>query len=151
MPLERAQRRKLQRRVVLVSLRDTHGGIFLQRRALASSRHPGLWDLSVTGNVMAGESLEGAALRELEHCLGIQGATVKATASLPYSVSDGVNVSADFFLAGPTALKPRLNPAIACDGMFVSADELRGFVEHQPDMLTPELAWAVRSGWVGKF
>jgi hypothetical protein len=32
--------------------------------------------------------------------------------------------------------------------MFVDADELRGLVKLQQDMLTPELVWAVHSGWL---
>ena len=57
-PLNAALRRKLPRRIVLVGLRDGHGRLFLPSRSFHLTRHPGLWDISVTGDVLAGESLE---------------------------------------------------------------------------------------------
>ncbi len=147
-PLNAALRRKLPRRIVLVGLRDGHGRLFLPRRSFHLPRHPGLWDISVTGDVLAGESLEGAALRELRQRLGIAGARIRAVASLPYTDSEGASLSATFFLAGPVSSPPCPAPESVCDGMFVDADELRGLVRHQPDLLTPELIWAARSGWV---
>lgn len=147
-PLAVALRRKLPRRIVLVCLREPHGKIFLQRRSHALARHPGLWDISVTGDVRAGESLEGAALRELSQRLGIAGARIRTVASLPYTDSGGASLSATFFLAGPSAMRPSPDPDTVCDGMFVDADELHGLVRHQQDLLTPELIWAVRSGWI---
>lgn len=147
-PLNAALRRKLPRRIVLVGIRDSRNRLFLTRRALHLARHPGLWDISVTGDVLAGESLEGAALRELRHRLGIEVARIRSVASLPYADSSGASLSATFFLAGPVSSPPSPSPEIVCDGMFVDADELRGLVRYQPDALTPELIWAVRSGWV---
>ena len=32
--------------------------------------------------------------------------------------------------------------------MFVDQYELEGLALHQQEMLTPELIWAVRSGWI---
>lgn len=147
-PLSAALRRKLPRRIVFVGIRDSHSRLFLTRRALHLARHPGLWDISVTGDVLAGESLEGAALRELRQRLGIAVTSIRSVASLPYADSGGASLSATFFLAGPVSSPPSPAPEIVCDGMFVDADELRGLVRHQPDLLTPELIWAVRSGWV---
>ena len=147
-PLGIALRRKLPRRIVLVCLYDRHGKIFLQRRSTALARHPGLWDISVTGDVMAGESLEGAALRELRQRLGIAGARIRSVASLPYTDSEGASLSATFFRAGPCGTRPVPDPEMVCDGMTVDADELSGLVRHQQDLLTPELIWAVRSGWI---
>lgn len=147
-PLKAARKRKLPRRIVLVCLRDTRRRIFLQRRADNQPHHPGLWDLSIIGDVLAGESFEGAVLRELAQRLGIVGARVRAAAFLPYTDSSGASLSAGFFVAGPTGEAPRLDPSTVGDGMFVDADELQGLVRHQQDMLTPELVWAVRSGWM---
>ncbi|MCH5276285.1 MAG: NUDIX domain-containing protein [Desulfovibrionaceae bacterium] len=147
-PLSAALRRKLPRRIVLVGVRDSRGQLFLTRRAPRLARHPGLWDISVTGDVLAGESLEGAALRELRQRLGIEVATIRSVASLPYTDSGGASLSATFFLTGAGSSPPSPAPEIVCDGMFVDADELQGLVRHQPDLLTPELIWAVRSGWV---
>lgn len=146
MPLASAERRKLPRRIVLICLRDGRGRFFLSRRAAPHSPHPGLWDLSVSGSVMAGESFQSAALRELAQKLGIRSANVRTAAFLPYIGSDGASLSAMFFMAGPAFLpsRPRLDPAR--DGMFVDADELRWLAEYQQNMLTPELVWVIRSG-----
>lgn len=141
----------MSRRIVLVSLRDAKGRVYLQQRAATLSRHPGLWDVAVVGDVLAGESSEGAALRELQQKLGIAETRVHAAASLPYKDSDGTNLSAIFFNAGPTASYPAPDPESVRDGMFVTPDELAGLLLHHQELLTPELAWAVRSGWmVGK-
>lgn len=143
-----ARRKKLSRRYVLLCLRDTKGRIYLQRRAFTLSQHPGLWDVSISGPVHAGESREGAALRALHHSLGLTRTRVTAVASLPYVDSDGSSLSTTFFLAGPTSVKPTPNPESVADGMFLDMDEIQGVVRHQPDMLTPELLWALRSGWI---
>lgn len=147
-PLPAALRRKLPRRIVLVGIRDSHSRLFLVRRALHLTRHPGLWDISVTGDVLAGESLEGAALRELRQRLGVTVTRIRSVASLPYTDNGGASLSATFFLAGPVSSPPYPTPEIVCDSMFVDAAELHGLVRHQPDLLTPELIWATRSGWV---
>lgn len=150
-PLVTARKRKMSRRIVLVSLRDAKGRVYLQQRATTLSRHPGLWDVAVVGDVLAGESFEGAALRELEQKLGISGTLVRTAAALPYKDSDGTNLSATYFNAGPTASHPAPDPESVQDGMFVTIDELAGLLLHHQELLTPELAWAVRSGWmVGK-
>jgi len=147
-PLAAARRHKFPRRTVLVCLRDRRGRIFLQRRALHLPVHPGLWDMAVSGDVLAGESYAGAALRELEQRLGLKGLKITPRASLPYTDSNGASLSAMFFMAGPVSSALTPDPASICDSMYVDLDELNGLIRYQHDMLTPELIWAVRSGWM---
>ena len=144
--LATAQRRKLPRRIVLGCLRDPQGRFFLLRTATSRTAGPGLWGLSVNGSVMAGESFEGAVLRELDSTVGIKNINVRVAASLPYTNGDGASLFAVFFMAGPTSLPPRLQPKVA--GRFVDATEIQSLMDQQQSTLTPELVWAVRSGWL---
>ncbi len=62
----------LVHRSVCVLLLNGAGGLLLQRRSRAKDLYPGLWDLSATGHVRAGETWEEAARRELEEELGVR-------------------------------------------------------------------------------
>ena len=68
--------------------------------------------------------------------------------TLPYTDSLGSSLSATFFLAGPSPVRPLLDESRSDDGMFVDQHELEGLALHQQEMLTPELIWAVQSGWI---
>ncbi|MDR0727081.1 MAG: NUDIX domain-containing protein [Rickettsiales bacterium] len=48
------------------------GQILVQKRADAKSNFPGMWDKSVGGGVMAGESIVEAALRETAEEIGLK-------------------------------------------------------------------------------
>ncbi len=147
-PRNRLSKSKLSRRMVQLCLRDPKKRIFLRRRSQHMARHPNLWDISLSIHVMAGESLEGAALRGLEQELGLSGIRIRSVASLPYRDSLGASILAALFLAGPSSTLPRPNPKSASDSMFLSEAELRGLTEQEPDMFTPEIVWAVRSAWI---
>ena len=47
--------------------------LFVQKRTLSKDIYPGYWDIASGGVVLAGESYEEAAVRELEEELGING------------------------------------------------------------------------------
>lgn len=147
-PRSFALRRRLPRRVVQVCLKDADGRIFLQKRSPSLRRQPCLWDISVTDEVLAGEASEGAALRALHSVLGIIGPRLRLLSALPYTDAHGARLSASCYVAGPVRARPQFDLSRVSDGMFVDEDELRGLVAHQPELLTFELAWAVRSGWL---
>lgn len=46
------------------------GRILLQQRGASKKTYPSLWDVSVAGHIHAGESIEDAALREIEEEVG---------------------------------------------------------------------------------
>ncbi len=50
---------------------NTEGEIFLQKRTLSKDIYPGYWDLAAGGVVLAGESYEESAQRELREELGL--------------------------------------------------------------------------------
>ena len=57
--------------VVHLHLFNSHGGLFLQRRANTKDIQPGKWDTSVGGHVSLGESIEEALVREAYEELGL--------------------------------------------------------------------------------
>ena len=147
-PLKTASRLGLLRRIVLICLKNTRGMVYLRKHTAQAPLYAGLWDVSAIGSVFAGESPEDAAERELFQQLGIRKAKLKAMGTLPYTDSRDSNLSATFFLAGPSPARPQLDESRSADGMFVDQHELEGLALHQQEMLTPELIWAVQSGWI---
>ena len=147
-PRSLALRRRLSRRIVQVCLKDARGRIFLQKRSPSLHRQPGLWDISVTDEVFAGEATEGAALRALQNALGIVVPRLRLLSALPYTDAYGARLNASCYVAGPVRTHPQPDPTRVSDGMFVDEDELRGLMSQQPELLTFELVWAVRSGWL---
>ncbi|WP_149823282.1 NUDIX hydrolase [Streptomyces tailanensis] len=65
--------RGMRHRAVFVLVRDGEGRIFVHRRTATKLVFPSLYDMFVGGVVGAGESYDGAALREAEEELGVSG------------------------------------------------------------------------------
>ncbi|UUN25974.1 NUDIX hydrolase [Streptomyces sp. FIT100] len=65
--------RGLRHRCVFIEARDAEGRIFVHRRTPGKLVFPSLYDMFVGGVVGAGESYDGAALREAEEELGVCG------------------------------------------------------------------------------
>lgn len=63
----------LRHRCVFILARDAEGRIFVHRRTPDKLVFPSLYDMFVGGVVGAGESYDGAALREAEEELGVSG------------------------------------------------------------------------------
>jgi isopentenyldiphosphate isomerase len=63
--------RGLLHRAVAVLVVRSNGDLLLQQRSKRDLWHPGLWTLSSTGHVRAGETYDAAAVRELDEELGI--------------------------------------------------------------------------------
>ena len=57
--------------VVHVHVFGPSGRLYLQKRSMSKDTNPGLWDTSVGGHVMAGETVEAAVRREAREELGI--------------------------------------------------------------------------------
>lgn len=64
-------RRKLWHRAVHIMVFNAAGQLFLQKRSLAKDESPGLWTLSCSGHVDAGEGYDKTAVRELGEELGL--------------------------------------------------------------------------------
>lgn len=72
-PRGEAYARGLRHRCVFIQARDARGRIFVHRRTPTKLVFPSLYDMFVGGVVGAGESYDGAALREAEEELGVTG------------------------------------------------------------------------------
>jgi isopentenyldiphosphate isomerase len=59
------------RLVIHICIFNSHGEMLIQRRQSTTGKWPGLWDLSVSGCVQAGESAAEAAMREAHEELGL--------------------------------------------------------------------------------
>lgn len=137
----------LHHRVVLTMLYDSDGRIYLQRRAKTKKSYPGMWELSSTGHVQAGESCEDAALRELREELDVHPGKVHLQNKLPASFStDYAWIS--LFSARFTGSFPTPNPEEVSEGMFVDREELLTMLEHFREMLTPALIWAIENNQI---
>jgi len=63
----------LPHRAAYILVFNSAGELFVQKRTDSKDIYPGHYDVAAGGVVMAGESYESAALRELEEELGIRG------------------------------------------------------------------------------
>lgn len=74
----------LRHRAVHILVFNEQTEVYLQKRSRWKDRHPGLWDSSAAGHVMAGEAYDQAAKRELREELGIE-AVLERIVKLPAS------------------------------------------------------------------
>ena len=65
------RQQKLIHRACYILVFNTAGELFLQKRTLTKDIYPGYWDLAAGGVVLAGESYEESAQRELREELGL--------------------------------------------------------------------------------
>jgi isopentenyldiphosphate isomerase len=76
--IERVTRRRMRadnllHRSVFILCFDPQGRVYVQRRTMTKDVFPGMYDMFVGGVVLAGESYDGSALREIGEELGIVG------------------------------------------------------------------------------
>lgn len=70
------RRQALTHRASYILVFNAAGELFLQKRTLTKDIYPGYWDVAAGGVVLAGESYEGSAKRELAEELGITGVSL---------------------------------------------------------------------------
>ena len=58
--------------IVHVCLMNERGEMLIQQRSDSVAKWPGMWDLTIGGHVLAGETPEQAAVREVQEELGLQ-------------------------------------------------------------------------------
>ena len=67
-----AHQKGLFHQTVHVWFYTSDGKVLIQQRGKNKDTHPLLWDVSVAGHIGAGESIETAALREVEEEIGLR-------------------------------------------------------------------------------
>lgn len=144
---DKAQRQPLAYRIVLTILFNNEQKVYLQRRAKTKQLYPGKWELSSTGHVMAGESREDAAIREVREELNINVGSLVLRECL--SASEATDYAWITLFAGWSGdCVPRPNPQEVEEGMFVDREELFSMVEHFPELCTPAVLWATQNGYI---
>lgn len=68
---------RLIHRAAYILVFNPAGELFIQKRTMSKDMYPGYWDVAAGGVVLAGESYEAAAKRELAEELGISGAPLE--------------------------------------------------------------------------
>lgn len=141
-----ARRQKLLRRVVLVLLHDATGRLYLQRRSKQKIAFPGLWDVSASGHVRAGESRDDAARRELYEELGVKASGMAVLTAYTTTPEHG-NTKVTVFHATAPVAKPAPDNNEVEDILAVEEHELAAMVHNFSEGLTPALLWVFRHGY----
>lgn len=134
----------LRKKAVGVILCDRRGRAFVRKRT--SEEGVETWELSAETFIRSGEAREEAAERAARETLGLadilSGLAVPAT----FRPAEG-SVSLTVFLAE----LPEGVPAVSLpEGHFLDHEELGGMAETFPDLFSPALLWAIRTGCLWK-
>ena len=81
-PIGAVSRRIMRQQILIhrasyILVFNTEGALFLQKRTRSKDIYPGYWDLAAGGVVLAGESYEESAHRELREELGLTNAKLR--------------------------------------------------------------------------
>ena len=82
------RQQRLIHRATYILVFNTQGELFLQKRSRTKDIYPGYWDLAAGGVVLAGESYEESARRELREELGISGVKLRPLFDQYYEDAD---------------------------------------------------------------
>jgi isopentenyl-diphosphate delta-isomerase len=138
MPREAALAQRLPHKVALIMVRNREGQVYIHRRSEKKKAYGGLWSVSASGFVKAGEAVEDAAARELSEELGITGLPINLAATAePTQETDWAHVN--IFISNPSSVIINPDPEEISAGMFVDEDELAALVRDMPEALTPGL------------
>ena len=140
MPREAALAQRLPYQVVLVIVRNREEQVYIHRRAERKKTYAGLWSVSASGLVKAGEAVKDAAVRELSEELGVTGLPISLVATAdPSPETDWARVN--LFVSSPANTIITPDPKEISAGMFVDEDELTALLRDMPEMITPALKW----------
>ncbi len=82
------RQQRLIHRATYILVFNTQGELFIQKRSRTKDIYPGYWDLAAGGVVLAGESYEESARRELREELGISGVKLRPLFDQYYEDAD---------------------------------------------------------------
>jgi len=126
--------RRLPHRATYVLVFNPDGELFLQKRTATKDVYPGAYDAAAGGVVLAGESYDASAARELEEELGIAGASLRTHFDF-YHEDGGNRVWGRVYScrwAGPVQLQPEEVET----GAFLPVAEVLALARNQP--FTPD-------------
>jgi isopentenyl-diphosphate delta-isomerase len=132
MPLDEARRQNLFHRMVLVSMYDQNGKLYLVKKKDDKRSPHYRWDISLKTFLRPGESTKDGAYREIDGCMGMKVGKLRFVGTLPPLAPQRVFVSLYRLDNCDTAF---LN-VHGDDVILVDHDELAGLVTHCPELLT---------------
>jgi 8-oxo-dGTP pyrophosphatase MutT (NUDIX family) len=138
-PRSRMRRQRLCHRACYIIVFNDRGELFVQRRTQTKDLYPGRLDLAAGGVVMAGESYDTSAQRELREELGIECGLEPL--ELFYFDADGVPVWGKLYRCyhnGPF----KLQEEEIADGFFMVPEEVLGSA--WSDEITPDTCFALK-------
>ena len=121
------RRDRLRHRTTFVVVRSSTGSVLVHRRSDAKDLWPGRWDLAAGGVVMAGETYDDAAVRELAEELGVAGVALVPLGGVAYD-DDDVSLIGQVYETvcdGPF----RFADGEVVEARFVTLGELTGLLE----------------------
>lgn len=122
-------------RAVHILVVDSQDRIFLQKRSPEKDIQPGKWDTSVGGHLIAGESYDQAALRELEEEIGVSGVKPRYLYSYPWRTSlESEDVRTYIVVWKGSGLEGPVEDTPGLDGPFTL----------QPEEITEGRFWSFR-------
>jgi len=137
---EEVHTRGLRHRAVLIFVVNANGQIFLQKRSMTKDVSPGLWTVSCSGHVDAGEEYDVAAQRELGEELGLKLPNpparwfrVEACAATDWEFSWMYRTTAE----GPF----KLHPLEIETGRWIGREELELWLRRRPQDFCPGFRW----------
>ena len=139
-PRREMRARRLPHRSTYILVFNSRGELFVQKRADSKDVHPGCYDPVAGGVVLAGESYEAGALRELEEELGIRGVPLERHFEF-YLADEDVRVWGAVFSCvydGPL----RLQEEEISSGEFLPVDDVLRRARAEP--FTPDGMYALR-------
>jgi len=147
-PLRAATREEIHRqgwrhRAVHVLVFNRAGDLYLQRRSAGKDRYPGYWDSSASGHVLAGESYDQAALRELREEIGVEAEKLEpvgAVSASPDSDNEFIRVYA---LTHDGPFRP--NEAEIDEARFFSISQVRLELSAKTRRFAPAFGLAFRA------
>jgi len=128
------RQQKLIHRASYILVFNQAGQLFIQKRSRSKDIYPGTWDLAAGGVVLARESYEESALRELREELGLTGVRLKVSFDQYYEDADNRVWGRIFSCTsnGPFTLQAE---EIDC-GRFIALTEIEKL--HQAEPITPD-------------
>lgn len=135
-----AHRQTLPHRSVIVLVYSPGGQLYLQKRSRNKRLYPGRWDVSASGHVYVGKSLEETAIDELRRELGIKADKVCEIARFNASSQTGNEYLAVFTLEKFIG-DPVLDLEEVEDGYFYSKSELEWLIRDFRELLAPALVF----------
>ncbi len=150
MPLSESIKKKLTRKISLITIKNKKNQILLKKYTTKKSPHP-LWDISIYSDVYAGESFEEAALRSMQSQFKIKTESLLELTQIPYVNADEIPLLATIFTTSKLSIQEQMLSIFykhSSETMFIHTHELEAIITHSPELFTAELIWATQAGWL---